>query len=179
MKRIICTVVALMFATVAFAGTAAKMEDMTPQQAMTAMANCPVCSVWMTEPALGPTLHHNVYATKNGYVEMLSTSDMAMVPAFNKCAMECEKRAEGIPSMSAEQKGMLCPLCVGHTKFMGRSDVMVENFNTDNGMISVASSTSPEGVKILHDYAASSKAFSDKMAQMGSDMSKEPMKSKM
>jgi hypothetical protein len=168
-----------MVATAAFAGTPAKMGDMTPQQAMASMSNCPVCSVWMTDPALGPTLRHNVFATKTGYVEMLATADAAMVPSFDKCAMECEKRAEGIPSMSKDQKDKLCPLCIGQMTFMGRADVTVENFKTDSGMIAVASASTPEGIKVLHDYAASSKAFGDKMSQAGTEMGKEPAKSKM
>jgi hypothetical protein len=179
MKRVLCTVAALMVATAAFAGTAPKMDEMTPEQAMAAMTNCPVCSVWMTDPALGPTIRHNIFATKTGYVEMLSTADAAMVPAFDKCAMECEKRAEGIPAMSKDQKAMLCPLCNGQMAVHGRADVTFENFKTDSGVMTVASSSTPDGVKALHGYAASSKAFGEKMAQAGTAMGKEPMKSKM
>ncbi|MDH4038509.1 MAG: hypothetical protein OEX18_10735 [Candidatus Krumholzibacteria bacterium] len=181
MKRILCTVAALMVATAAFAGTASNssMEDMTPQQAMGAMMNCPVCSVWMSDPALGPTLHHSVFATKTGYIETLYTADAAMIPAFNKCEAECQKRAEGIPGMTKEQKASLCPLCTGQMTFRGRSDVSVEEFQTDNGFIVVGSSNTPDGIKALHNYAASSKAFGEKMSQAGAEMSKEPQKAKM
>ncbi len=185
MKRVLCTIAALMVATSAFAGDPAKkmgasMDAMTPDQAMSAMANCPVCSVWMKDPALGPTMRHSVFATKTGYVEMLSTADPAMIPSFEKCAAECETRAHGIANMSKEQKDKLCPLCMGQMKFMGRSDVTVENFKTDSGFVAVASSNTAEGVKALHEYAATSKAFGEKMAQAGEAMGKkEPMKSKM
>lgn len=179
MIRILCTVAALMVATSAFAGDMAKIDQMTPEQAWAAMTNCPVCSVWMNEPALGPTLHHNVFATKNGYVETLVTADASMMPAFNKCAAECEKRAATVPSMSKEQKDKLCPMCIGHMKFMDRKDVTVEHFKTDTGFITVATGSAPDGVKALQDYAAASKSFGDKMAEAGAKMSKEPMKSKM
>jgi hypothetical protein len=179
MKRILCTVAVLMVATSAFAGDMAKIDQMTPEQAWASMTNCPVCSVWMTEPALGPTLRHSVFATKNGYVETLVTADASMMPAFNKCAAECEKRAAGMASMPKDQKDKLCPMCVGQAKFMDRKDVTVEHFKTDTGIIWVASGSAPDGTKALHDYAAASKAFGDKMAQAGEKMSKEPMKSKM
>lgn len=179
MKRVLCTLAAVLVAVSAFAGTDAKMDTMTPQQAMASMSNCPVCSVWMQDPALGPTIRHSMFATKNGYVEMLSTADAAMIPSFQKADAECEKRAAGIGAMAADQKAKLCPLCSGMVKFMGRSDVTLENFKTDMGVITVASSNTPDGVKALHDYATMNKAFGDKLAQAGEMMSKEPAKAKM
>jgi hypothetical protein len=179
MKRVLCTVAMLLIAAPALAGSTSKADDMTPQQAWEKMTNCPVCSVWMTEPALGPTIRHSVNATNAGYVETLMTADEKMVPAFQKTAAECEKRAAGIASMTPEQKDKLCPICVGQVKLMGRSDVTFEHFMTPLGMMTVATSSSTEGKKALHDYAAASKSFGDKMAKAGADMSKEPMKSKM
>jgi hypothetical protein len=179
MKRILCTVAALMVATMAFAGAESKMGDMTPQQAMDKMTNCPVCSVWMQDPALGPTVRHSVYPTKTGYVETLATVDQAMMPAFQKAEAECDKRAGSIPTMSADQKAKLCPICTGHVKFMDRKDVTVENFKTDVGVVTVASASTPEGVKALHEYAKLSQEYGALMAKAGTDPSKEPMKSKM
>jgi hypothetical protein len=180
MKRVLCTVAAIMVATTAFAGTASqKGDDVTPQQAMEKMVNCPVCSVWMTEPAVGASIRHSINPTKTGYVETLLTNNESMMPAFAKTAAECEKRAAGIPSMSQDQKDKLCPICIGQMKLMGRSDVTFENFNTPMGVMMVASSNTPEGLKALHDYAAASKRFGEKMAQAGKEMGKEPMKSKM
>ncbi len=179
MKRVICTVAALMVASIAVAGTAPKMDKMTPQQAMETMSNCPVCSVWMQEPALGPTIRHNAFTTKTGYVETVMTADQNMMPVFAKSVAECDKRVAGMATMTPEQKDKLCPLCIGHMSFMSRKDVTVEKFNTDLGMVVVASASSPEGVKALHEYAANSKQFSELMAKAGKEMGKEPMKSKM
>lgn len=179
MKRILCTVAAMMVATAAFAGAAPKTSDMTPQQAMAAMGSCPVCSVWMTEPALGPNIRHSVFATKSGYVETLMTADQGTMPAFEKCAAECEKRAAALPTMAQEEKAKLCPLCSGHMTFMSRTDVTVETFKTEMGLVSVASATTPDGVKALHDYAKTSEEFGLLLSKAGAEMSKEPMKSKM
>jgi hypothetical protein len=62
---------------------------------------------------------------------------------------------------------------------MGRKDVAFEGGKTTMGWVTVATASTPEGVKALHDYAAMSKEFSDKLAQAGKEMAKEPMKSKM
>ncbi|HEX5132716.1 MAG TPA: hypothetical protein VFX92_09540 [Candidatus Krumholzibacteria bacterium] len=179
MKRVFCTAVALMIATVAFAGTTANLDNMTPQQAMDKMTNCPVCSAFMVDPALGPTIRHSVFATKTGYVETMMTADAGMMPSFKKAEAECERRAGTIPTMTQAEKDKLCPICTGRMAFMGRADAAVENFNTDMGVITVASSNTPEGVKALHDYAATSEHFGGLLAKAGMDMGKEPMKSKM
>jgi hypothetical protein len=179
MKRILFTIAAMMVATMAFAGTASKTSDMTPQQAMATMGSCPVCSVWMTEPALGPNIRHSVFATKSGYVETLMTADQSTMPAFEKCAAECEKRAATIPTMAKDQKDKLCPLCSGQMAFMSRTDVTVETFKTEMGLLSVASATTPDGVKALHEYARTSEEFGRLLSKAGAEMSKEPMKSKM
>jgi len=179
MKRVLCTVAALTVATIAFAGTESKMETMTPQQAMDKMVNCPVCSAFMVDPALGSTVRHSVYPTKTGYVETLATVDQAMMPSFEKAEAECVKRAGTIPTMAADQKAKLCPLCTGQMKFMDRKDVTVENFKTDVGVVTVASASTPEGVKALHDYATTAQNFGSLVAKAGMEMGKEPMKSKM
>lgn len=166
MKRVLCTVALLLMAVSAFAGT-----DMTPQQAMEKMMNCPVCSVWGTDPALGPTLRYDITATKMGFIETLQTSNEAMKPAYDKAAAECQKRAAGIPTMSAEEKAKLCPLCVAHMT-LDRKDVTMDYANTSLGMISVASSSTPEGQKVLHDYAATCKKQSDLMKQAAVEMHK-------
>ena len=166
MKRMVCTVAALLIATAAFAGS-----DMTPQQAMEKMMNCPVCSAWSSDPALGPTLRYDIVSTKMGFIEALQTSNEAMKPAFDKCEAECEKRAAGIPTMSADEKAKLCPLCVAHMSIM-RKDVTFEQANTSLGMINVAISLTPEGIKALHEYAATCKKQSELMHQAGMEMQK-------
>ncbi len=166
MKRVLCTVAALFIAVAAFAGT-----DMTPQQAMEKTMNCPVCSVWGVEPALGATLRYDVVPTKMGFIEVMQTSNEAMKPAFDKAAAECEKRAAGIPTMSAEEKAKLCPYCVAHMT-IDRKDVTFDHAATSLGMVNVAASTTPEGVKALHDYAAACKKQSDLMHQASMEMEK-------
>ncbi len=167
MKRVLCTVAVLMVATAAFAGS-----DMTPQQAMEKAMNCPVCSAWGVDPALGPTLRYDIATTKNGYIEVFQTTSDAMKPAFDKAEAECEKRAAGIATMSAEEKAKLCPFCVAHMT-IDRKDVTVEQANISLGMANVGWSTTPEGIKALHDYAATCKKQSDLMHQASLEMQKQ------
>jgi hypothetical protein len=155
-----------MIATAAFAGA-----ELTPQQAMEKVMNCPVCSAWGIDPALGPTLRYDISSTKMGFIEVLQTSNEAMKPSFDKSAAECEKRAAGIPTMSAADKAKLCPLCVAHMT-LDRKDINFDHASTSLGMITVASSSTPEGQKVLHDYAAACKKQSDLMAKASMEMQK-------
>ena len=164
MKRVMCTFAVLLIAVAAFAGT-----ELTPQQAMEKTMNCPVCSAFNVEPALGPTLRYDITPTKTGFIETMQTSNEAMKPAFDKAAAECEKRAAGIPTMTAEQKAKLCPFCVAHTQ-LDRKDLTFDQASTALGMVNVASSSTPDGVKALHDYAAACKKQSDLLHQAGIEM---------
>jgi hypothetical protein len=146
---------------------------------MEKMMNCPVCSVWNTEPALGPTLRYDIATTKAGFIEVFQTSNEAMKPAFDKAAAECEKRAAGIPTMSAEEKAKLCPLCIAHMS-IDRKDVAFDQASTALGMVNVATSATPDGVKALHDYAAACKRQNELMHEAGKAMqAKEVQKAKM
>jgi hypothetical protein len=158
----------LALATAALAGTG----EMTPQQAMEKMMNCPVCSAWSTEPGVTDNIRYDIIQTKNGYVETFMTADEKMMPAFEKCGAECEKRMAAIPTMDKEQKDKLCPFCVGHIKLSSRTDLEFEMHKTHMGWVSVASATTPDGVKALHGYAAKAKKHADLLAQAGAEMSK-------
>ncbi len=175
MMRMLAAAALLVVATSAIASP----EGTTPQQAMEKMMNCPVCSAWSAEPALGPTMRYSIETTKTGYIETLSTADESMKPAFDKCAAECEKRAAGISSMSADEKGKLCAFCVGHMQLMGRKDLSFENVKSPLGIVTVATSTSPDGVKALHSYAAAAQKQADMMAEAHKGMQSGTMKSKM
>jgi len=130
MKSVVCTVAALMLATAAFAGT---VSDMTPQQAMEKAMNCPVCSAFGADPALGPTLRHDIQSLKAGYVAVFETADEKMVPAFEKAYADCESRCVSIPKMTADQKAKLCDCCNGMAALMGRKDVTFEGGKTAMG----------------------------------------------
>lgn len=174
MKRVLCTVAALMVATAVFAGT-----DLTPQQAWEKTMNCPVCSAWGVDPALGPTLRYTIATTKDGFIEVMETSNEAMKPAFDKAEADCEKRAAGIATMSADEKAKLCPFCTAHMT-IDRKDVSFDNANTALGVVNVGESTTPDGLKALHDYAAACQKQSDLMQQASKEMqSKEVQKAKM
>ena len=174
MMRILCTVAALMLATVAFAGS----SDMTPQMAMEKVMNCPVCSAWT--PDVSQNIRCDIFTTKNGYIESFMNSNESMAPAFETCAAECEKRIGSVASMTAEQKAKLCPFCQARVKLMGQKDVTLENFKTHMGWITVGSSTTPAGQKALAEYAAASKQQLDLMEAAMKEMANpETMKSKM
>lgn len=173
MKRVLCTVAVLMLATAAFAGSA-----LTPQQAMEKTMNCPVCSAWT--PDVSQNIRYDVFPTKNGYIESFMNANEATMEAFNKCAAECEKRAAGIPTMSADQKAKLCPFCTAHMGIMGQKDLVMENFKTHTGWVTVATATTPAAQKVATEYAANMKAHCDLLEAAGKEMGKsETMKSKM
>ncbi len=161
MMRLFATAALLVLAMAAVASP----DAMTPQQAMESMMNCPVCSAWSAEPTLGPTIRYSISNTKTGYIETLSTANESMKPAFDKCAAECEKRAAGVASMPKAEKDKLCAFCAGHVKLMGRKDLSFENVNTPLGIVTVATASTPDGVKALHSYAAAAQKQADMMAQ--------------
>jgi len=171
--RALCALVVLMLATAALAG------EMTPQQAMEKTMNCPVCSAWSQEPGVDQNIRYDVVQTKHGYIETFMSADEKMMPAFEKCAAECEKRMATIPSMTQEQKDKLCPFCVGYQKLASRTDLEFEMHKTHMGWVTVASSATPDGVKALQGYAMKAKKHADLLAQAAQEMSKEPQKAKM
>jgi len=172
MKRVLCTVALLMLATAAFAG------DLTPQQAMEKMMNCPVCSAWT--PDVSMNIRYDIFSTKDGYVESFMNANEAMADQFNKCAAECEKRAATIPTMSAEEKAKLCPFCQARMALMMQKDVSTQNFNAHNGMIMVGMASSPDGQKAAAAYVTAMKTQADLVEQAAMSMGKpETMKSKM
>lgn len=176
MMRILCTVAVITIATAAFAGTG----EMTPQQAMEEMMNCPVCSAWNEPPTVGPSIRYHIQTTKNGYVETFMTADEKIMPDFEKCYAECEKRAMGIAQMSQEQKDKLCPFCIGRVKMMDRKDLAFETVKTPLGWVTIASSSTADGVKALQNYASAAKHQAELLEAAGKEMqNKDVMKSKM
>lgn len=175
--RALCVLAVLTLATAALAGTAG---EMTPQQAMDKMMKCPVCSAWSEEAGVVDNIRYDMITTKNGYVETFMSASEKMMPAFEKCGAECEKRVATIPSMTQEQKDKLCPFCVGQMKLASRKDLEFEMHKTHMGWITVASSTTPEGVEALHGYAKKAQKHAALLAEAAMEMQKkEPQKAKM
>lgn len=174
MKRVLCTVAALMLATAAFAVAGA----LTPQQAMEKTMNCPVCSAWT--PDVSQNIRYDIFMTKTGYVESFMNANESTADAFAKCAADCEKRAATIPTMSADQKAKLCGFCEARAGLMSQKDVTLENFQAHNGWITVATYSSPSGQKALTEYATAMKTQADLMEAAAKEMGKpEVMKGKM
>lgn len=172
MKRVLCTVAVLMLVSLAYAGT------LTPQQAMQATMNCPVCSAWT--PEVSKNIRYDVFATKNGYVESFSNADESMQAAFDKCAATCEQRVSTIPTMTAEQKAKLCPFCQARMALLSSKDVTIETYKTHDGFISVATTATPAGMKATQQYATAMKAQSDLLEAAAKEMGKpEAVKAKM
>jgi len=172
MKRVLCTVAVLMIAigaTAAFAGTAATL---TPQQAWDKMANCPVCSAWNQNPALGPTLRYDIASTKDGFVETFQTIDPSMKAEFDKADAECERRAATIPTMSAADKAKLCPFCTAHVTLAGHKDASVEDVKMTYGIVNIGAATTPDGINALHEYAEACSKQSALIQQAAMEMQK-------
>jgi hypothetical protein len=125
----------MLIAVVAFAGQTATL---TPQQAWDKMVNCPVCSAWNQNPALGPTLRYDIAATKDGFVETFQTIDPSMKAEFDKADAECERRAATIPTMSAADKAKLCPFCTAHVTLADHKDASVEDVKMSYGIVTSA-----------------------------------------
>jgi hypothetical protein len=171
MKRVLlCTVAVLMLASVAFAA-----GEMTPQQAMEKVMNCPVCSAWNP---VAQNIRYDIFTTKNGTVEsfMNAGADQA---TWDACSADCSKRMASISTMSADQKAKLCPFCMAHMSLSGQKDVSVQNFQAKTGWISVATASTPAGQKALTDYAMSMKNTSSLLETAAKDMKPAEMKSKM
>jgi hypothetical protein len=172
MKRVLlCTVAVLMLASLAFAAG----ETMTPQQVMDKVMNCPVCSAWNP---VAQNIRYDIFTTKSGVIESFMNAG-ADPATWDACAADCEKRMASIPSMTADQKAKLCPLCMSHMTLSGAKDVSSQNFKAQTGMITYSMASSPAGQKALSEYAASMKSTSEMLAAAAKDMKSGEMKGKM
>lgn len=171
MKRVLlCTVAVLMLAGVAFAA-----GEMTPQQAMEKVMNCPVCSAWNP---VAQNIRYDIFTTKTGTIESFMNAG-ADEAAWNAASADCEKRMASIPSMTADQKAKLCPMCMAHMTLSSQKDVSVQQYHTKTGWIAVTTANTPAGQKAVSEYAASMKATSELLASAAKDMDPGTMKSKM
>ncbi|HET6348086.1 MAG TPA: hypothetical protein VFH88_03290 [Candidatus Krumholzibacteria bacterium] len=172
MKRVLlCTIAVLMLA-----GLAVAAGDMTPQQVMDKVMNCPVCSAWNP---VAQNIRYDIFSTKTGTIESFVNANAAEQDKWDACAVDCEKRMEGVPSMTADQKAMLCPMCQARMGLMSTKDVSVQNFKTHTGFITVSTWTSPAGQKALNEYATSMKNTSEMLEAAAKAMDPGTMKSKM
>ena len=171
MKRVLlCTAALLVLASLAFAGS-----DMTPQQAMEKVMNCPVCSAWNP---VAQNIRYDIFTTKTGTIEsfMNAGADQA---AWDAASADCEKRMATVPTMAADQKAKLCPFCMAHMNLTSSKDIAIENYQSKTGWITVATATTPEAKKALAEYASSMKNTAQMLETAAKDMKPETMKGKM
>ena len=159
--------IALLFA-VAVAG------DMTPEQAMQKMMSCEACKPMSEYPQLGPNIRFDIAQTDNGFVSTFMLADEKLMPAFHECEKKCEETRKAAMSYTdAEAETKLCPFCQGMRSVMARQDVKVNHFPAALGQICVATSTTAEGTKALHDYATNAKETSDLLTEATMKMMQE------
>jgi hypothetical protein len=152
---VLAVVMIALFSAVAVAG------DMTPEMAMQKMMNCEACKPMMEYPQLGPNIRFDVIETDNGFVSTFMMADESVMPAYKECEKKCEATRKAAMTLTDEEaKEKLCPFCVGMRKVMAREDVKVNNYPTSMGSVTVATASSDEGTKALHDYAKMSKETS-------------------
>jgi hypothetical protein len=171
MKRVLlCTVAVLMLTSIAFAA-----GEMTPQQTMEKVMNCPVCSAWNP---VAQNIRYDIFTTKTGTIEsfMNAGADQA---TWDACSADCEKRMGTVATMTADQKAKLCPFCMAHMNVSSAKDVSMQNYKAHTGWITVATWTSPAGQKALNDYAMSMKNTSSQLETAAKDMKPADMKGKM
>ena len=151
-KAIWTTVAVVALAALATAGT------MTPQELATKMANCPSCKAMANYPTLGPNTRADAFETSNGYVSTFLMADPKLLPTCAMWEKDCQAAMAGAAKMTpAEFQKTFCPICAGMANLMGRKDVKMENFNGSMGKITVASSTTKEGIDALHAYVKTMK----------------------
>lgn len=171
MKRVLlCTVAVLMLAGIAFGA-----GEMTPQQTMEKVMNCPVCSAWNP---VAQNIRYDIFTTKTGTIEsfMNAGADQA---TWDACSADCEKRMGTVATMTAEQKAKLCPFCMAHMNLTNAKDVSVQNYKAHTGWITVATANTPAGQKALSDYSMSMKNTAAQLEMAAKDMKPETQKSKM
>jgi len=171
MKRVLlCTVAVLMLASIAFAAS-----EMTPQQAMEKVMNCPVCSAWNP---VAQNIRYDIFTTKTGTIEtfMNAGADQA---AWDAASADCEKRMATVPTMTAEQKAKLCPFCMAHMNLTSAKDVTIQNYKAHTGYVTTATWNTPAGQKAVTDYATSMKSTSQMLETAAKDMKPADMKGKM
>jgi len=171
MKRVLlCTVAVLMLASIAFAA-----GEMTPQQAMEKVMNCPVCSAWNP---VAQNIRYDIFTTKTGTIEtfMNAGADQA---AWDAASADCEKRMATVPTMTAEQKAKLCPFCMAHMNLTSAKDVTIQNYKAHTGYVTTATWNTPAGQKAVTDYATSMKSTSQMLETAANDMKPADMKGKM
>jgi len=171
MKRVLlCTVAVLMLASIAFAAS-----EMTPQQAMEKVMNCPVCSAWNP---VAQNIRYDIFTTKTGTIEtfMNAGADQA---AWDAASADCEKRMATVPTMTAEQKAKLCPFCMAHMNLTNAKDVTIQNYKAHTGYVTTATWNTPAGQKAVTDYATSMKSTSQMLETAAKDMKPADMKGKM
>ncbi|HXS10630.1 MAG TPA: hypothetical protein VN852_11660 [Candidatus Krumholzibacteria bacterium] len=171
MKRVLlCTVAVLMLTSIAFAA-----GEMTPQQAMEKVMNCPVCSAWNP---VAQNIRYDIFTTKTGTIEtfMNAGADQA---AWDAASADCEKRMATVPTMTAEQKAKLCPFCMAHMNLTNAKDVTIQNYKAHTGYVTTATWNTPAGQKAVTDYATSMKSTSQMLETAAKDMKPADMKGKM
>lgn len=171
MKRVLlCTVAVLMLAAIAFAA-----GEMTPQQAMDKVMNCPVCSAWNP---VAQNIRYDIFTTKTGTIEtfMNAGADQA---AWDAASADCEKRMATVPTMTAEQKAKLCPFCMAHMNLTNAKDVTIQNYKAHTGFVTTATWNTPAGQKAVTDYATSMKSTATMLETAAKDMKPADMKGKM
>jgi len=171
MKRVLLrTVAVLMLTSIAFAA-----GEMTPQQAMEKVMNCPVCSAWNP---VAQNIRYDIFTTKTGTIEtfMNAGADQA---AWDAASADCEKRMATVPTMTAEQKAKLCPFCMAHMNLTNAKDVTIQNYKAHTGYVTTATWNTPAGQKAVTDYATSMKSTSQMLETAAKDMKPADMKGKM
>ena len=125
--------------------------QMTTQELTMKVANCPSCKAMANYPELGTNLRPDIFETSNGYVSTFLMADAKYLPVCAKWEQDCQTIMGDAAKMSrADFEKKFCPVCVGMGDLMGRKDVKMESFNGSMGKVTVATSTTPEGVTALH-----------------------------
>ncbi|GAB4315234.1 MAG: hypothetical protein Kow0074_02710 [Candidatus Zixiibacteriota bacterium] len=148
--------------------------DMTPEQAMEKMMKCEACKPMNEYPQLGPNIRFDMIETDDGFVSTFMMADESLMPSYKECEKKCEvTRMAAMKMTDAEAEEKLCPFCLGMRKVMARDDVKVSTHATALGSVTIATASTAEGTKALHDYAKMAEETSSLLAEATMKMMKD------
>ena len=94
------------------------------------------------------SMRYDINRTSGGFVSAMMLADAGLIEEMAKANAKCEaSRTSAMEAYAAGNKEALCPFCEGLSTIMARDDVVMEQFQTQTGMIMLCSSDTDAGKK--------------------------------
>jgi len=154
MKKLVFMSLALLIVLVAKSAAG----ETTPAEALERVMKCHACAPLAEYPDLAGNIRYDIFDTVNGFVSSMMVNDEALAKQLAECN-EKRKFARASATMipADQRRDKLCAFCSGLFALMERSDVTIQNFDAKLGTVSVATSSTDEGVWAIHQYVEDAK----------------------